>query len=252
MNYYTVKEMFWTIQGEGLNDGRAALFVRFAGCNLWNGRPDGRGDGRGACAQWCDTAFVGGERFYGSVALQARMLEVATAGVGPAFRPTYATPLLCVLTGGEPALQLDYDLLMHLVDTGWSVAIETNGTIKNDSLELADHVCVSPKAGARVALEKAHELKVILPGVGGGSGWTEADLEEMAKRGEWGSMFVQPQDPLLSAEVGDTLLHPIRSRQTSMHARGAYETNVARCVDFVKTHPKWRLSLQTHKFIGVR
>lgn len=244
-----VKELFWTIQGEGVNAGRAAMFVRLAGCNLWSGRPEARGNGFGACAEWCDTDFFKGDRLP-IVELEKRMADVAL--IQGVFR---GERTLCVITGGEPCLQLSTALVKHLLRQGWEVAVETNGTIANEALELCDHVCVSPKLGTELAVNAAHELKVVLPGASRAhpNGWTDGQLLLLAKDGHWQHKFVQPQDPLLSRAVEDTVLHPIANGTARPHAakRLIFEQNVQRCTEWVQQHPEWRLSLQTHKFVGV-
>lgn len=150
---YTVKELFFTIQGEGANIGRAAVFIRFAGCNLWSGREEDRA---GAICGFCDTDFVGGQRF-GSADALADAALAAWAAAGAAHRMT-------VLTGGEPLLQVDAGLVSALRDRGFYIAIETNGTQPLPAS--VDWVCVSPKAGAAVVLDHADELKLVYPQVG--------------------------------------------------------------------------------------
>lgn len=244
---YVVREAFYTLQGEGLNAGRAAVFLRFSGCNLWNGHPGGRHKGKGACAAWCDTDFAKGERMDEEQVLAA-LARLADGG-------------LVVISGGEPCLQLTPELVEAMHGDGWEVAVETNGTIDNPALALCDHVTVSPKLGADLRVWRGAELKVVLPGIAARGdrpqdegfhdcGWTEGDLLRMAKRGTWGALYVQPMDPSYSDEVGDTYLHgdgALRSRHLGL----TYERNVQRCVDFVKANPRWRLSTQTHKAVGI-
>jgi 7-carboxy-7-deazaguanine synthase len=147
---YTVKELFPTVQGEGANIGRVAVFIRFAGCNLWSGR---EADRAGAICRFCDTDFVGGDRFDSAAAL-ADAAAAAWPGAGEQYR-------LAVLTGGEPLLQADAALITALKQRGFYIAVETNGT-QNLPAPL-DWVCVSPKAGAPVVLDHADELKLVYP-----------------------------------------------------------------------------------------
>ncbi len=212
MNRYHLAEVFDTVQGEGAQVGQRMVFVRFAGCNLWNGTEEGRERGAGQCARWCDTDF----RPKLSLALTellSRMDALWPVGVGARW---------CCLTGGEPLLQVDEALCVALRRAGWSIAVETNGTAPFD-LRLADHVTFSPKLDSSLALENCHALKVVLPG--GQVGWTAQQLDDLAGRFSAASLFVQPQD-------GD--------------ARG-----LSVCLDFVRARPWWRLSLQAHKLIGI-
>jgi 7-carboxy-7-deazaguanine synthase (Cx14CxxC type) len=207
---YLVKEIFHTLQGEGANTGRAAVFCRFTGCNLWTGHEAQRAS---AVCQFCDTDFVGtagpgGGRFAVADALAD---AVATAWIGD------DTQRFVVCTGGEPLLQLDDDAIAALHERGFEIAIETNGT------RLApaglDWVCVSPKAGAELVLRAGDELKVIYPQPG-------LDLDELAEL-DFVHRFLQPMD-------GDD-----RAANT--------EATVRYCL----VDPRWRLSLQTHKYLGI-
>lgn len=200
---YTVKEIFLTLQGEGAHVGRVAVFIRFAGCNLWSGREEDRGAG---CSAWCDTDFRGGTRY------EADQL----AAVAAALWPAGGGRRLAVLTGGEPGLQVDEALVYELRDCGFEVAIETNGT---RSLPDLDHVTVSPKAGSQVVVRHGQVLKVVYPQPG-------FDFEALADGFE--ECFLQPLDG------------PAR------------EANTAACVAYCLAHPRWRLSLQTHKVLGIR
>lgn len=207
---YAVKEVFRTLQGEGAQAGRAAVFCRFAGCNLWSGREEDRA--RAVC-RFCDTDFVGtdgsgGGRF-GSAEGLAAAIEAAWAG-GVARR-------FVVFTGGEPLLQLDPALLAAVRARGFESAVETNGT--QDVPEGLDWVCVSPKAGAPLRLRRGQELKLVHPQAGLDPG----DLAGLAFDHFW----LQPMDG------------PARPANT--------EAAVAYCLE----HPRWRLSLQTHKLIGI-
>ena len=231
---YAVKDMFLTLQGEGARSGTKAAFLRFSGCNLWSGLPAGRATGRGACARWCDTDFVGGDRM---TALEVVMrLNSLWGGPGPKW---------VVATGGEPMLQLDEALLDALTGSGWRTAVESNGTIPiaHGVRQRIDWLCVSPKVGA-LGLQQfeADELKVVLPGaVAPEVGWSDEDLEVLAVRGRWRDLIVNPQDPVNPQTIGAT--HLLGAAEDS----GAWETAVARCVEFVMSHPQWRLGVQVHK-----
>ena len=147
---YTVKELFLTAQGEGANIGRVAVFIRFAGCNLWSGREEDRGK---AVCRFCDTDFVGGQRF--------RSAETLADAAVAAWRSPDATDRMAVMTGGEPLLQVDAALIDALRQRGFYLAVETNGTQKLPAP--IDWVCVSPKAGAPLVLKSANELKLVYP-----------------------------------------------------------------------------------------
>lgn len=260
---YAVKDVFYTVQGEGLNTGTPAVFVRFAGCNLWSGRPEDRGKGDGDCARWCDTDFFKGMKLT-AAEIQAWMWRQAKHRIGrSAARPW------CVLSGGEPALQIDDELLNEIASGGWRIAVETNGTVTNTEMEFgADHVCLSPKRGTKLRMYGAHELKVVVGPEGGEgpAGWYDEELLALERRGRWGALFVQPLDVLLSDDVESTVLHhptlPDVAQQLSGRPAGElklaadqpserHRRAVKRCVDFVQRHPRWRLSLQTHKYIGL-
>jgi 7-carboxy-7-deazaguanine synthase len=208
---YAVKEVFYTLQGEGANAGRPAVFCRFAGCNLWSGR---EADRAGAVCRFCDTDFVGtdgtgGGRFDDAEALAARVASRWPARAGRRF---------AVLTGGEPALQLDDALVRALHGRGFEIAIETNGT-----LELApgiDWVCVSPKAGTEVRVRAGDELKLVYPQQGA----APEDFETW----RFEHFLLQPMDGPEKRE------------------------NTERAIAYCMRNPRWRLSLQTHKLIGIR
>jgi 7-carboxy-7-deazaguanine synthase len=209
---YAVKEIFYTLQGEGANTGRPAVFCRFAGCNLWSGRESDRDD---AVCRFCDTDFVGtdgpgGGRFESAGSL-ARAVVVAWPDDGGAGRR------LVVCTGGEPLLQLDPPLLAALHEAGCEVAVETNGTIvPPDGI---DWLCVSPKAGAELLVRSGDELKLVYPQDGG--------EPERFERLRFDHFFLQPMDG------------PQR------------EVNTAAALRYCLAHPRWRLSLQTHKLLGI-
>lgn len=236
--YYRVRELFATLQGEGARAGSRSVFVRFAGCNLWNGRPEDRAKGVGACAQWCDTDFVRGEPMTSEVILaEVQKQWYLAAESGPPW---------IVVTGGEPLLQLDEAFIEHAHKLGVRVAVESNGTIR--APEGIDWLTVSPKRGQiELAQLEAHELKVVLPGGLDGQGWTDAELEELAKKGDWLHRFVQPQDVVSPGFLGVTYL-----TRSMVGAEHEFQRNLKRCIDFVHSHPQWRLSYQMHKAAGLR
>ena len=210
---YAVKEIFRTLQGEGAHSGRPAVFLRFAGCNLWTGR---QADRHTATCRFCDTDFLGtdgpgGGRFATAVALAQAVRDCWDCG-----HPGYV-----VCTGGEPLLQLDVPLLDALHAIGMTVAVETNGTLTPPPG--VDWLCVSPKAGASLRLTAGDELKVVHPQDG-------LDLEELAVL-DFGHHYLQP------LATGD----PAADER---HRRAAVE----HCL----RHPRWKLSLQTHKLLGIR
>jgi 7-carboxy-7-deazaguanine synthase len=210
---YAVKELFFTLQGEGLNAGRAAVFLRFAGCNLWSGREEDRSRGTGGCARWCDTQFVGtdgpGGGKFATPALLAAAVERCW-GERTGVR-------LVVCTGGEPALQLDGPLVEALHRHGFEVAVETNGTKPlPDGL---DWVCVSPKAGTELVVTRGDELKLVYPQEG------------------------LPPETFEALDFRAHLLQPMDGPDQASNREAA----VAHCL----AHPRWRLSLQTHKLLGI-
>ncbi len=212
---YSVKEIYYTLQGEGVNAGRPAVFLRFAGCNLWSGREVDRHQGPGVCSAWCDTDFVGadgpgGGRFESAHAL-ASAAHQAWGGDGARSRP------LVVCTGGEPLLQLDDELVAALHNQGFEIAVETNGTrLPPDGI---DWLCVSPKAGSHLALAAGDELKLVFPQAG---------------------MAPKTLDHL---DFDDFLLQPLDDQARQEHTAAA--------VRYCLAHPRWRLSLQTHKYLGI-
>ena len=216
---YTVKELFPTLQGEGAHAGRAAVFCRFSGCNLWSGREEDRAS---AVCQFCDTDFVGSDGVGGGKFNTAQ--DLATA-IEQSWKSTSAgsQQRYVVFTGGEPLLQLDEDLIDVLHQKGFEVAIETNGTIKVP--KGVDWVCVSPKAGSDLIVLQANELKLVIPQVGHNA------LEKLMSRFEkmdYRNRFLQPMD-------GPEL-----------------KTNTELAVTLCQKRPLWRLSIQSHKLIGIR
>ena len=215
---YLVKEVFATLQGEGAHTGRAAVFCRFTGCNLWSGREEHRAD---AVCRFCDTDFVGtdgpgGGRFATAGELADRVAAVWAAALGGASDAGEGRRFV-VCTGGEPLLQLDHELVAALHERGFLVAIETNGTRPVPGG--VDWVCVSPKAGAELVVTTGDELKVVFPQPG-----AEPDRYDDLT---FTHRFVQPMD-------GPDA-----------------EANVAAAVAWCRRHPRWRLSLQTHKLLGI-
>jgi len=206
---YSVKEIFLTLQGEGGQAGRAAVFCRFAGCNLWTGR---EADRASAVCNFCDTDFVGVDGPGGGKFATAEALADAVAGHwrGGAGR-------LVVCTGGEPLLQLDTPLIAALHALGFEIAVETNGTIA--APPGLDWICVSPKADAPLAQTAGQELKLVYPQTG-------VDPDRFADL-PFERFFLQPMDG------------PARAAAT------------AEAIDYCLAHPKWRLSVQTHKYLGI-
>lgn len=210
---YRVKEIYYTLQGEGTHTGRAAVFCRFTSCNLWTGREKDRG--RAVC-QFCDTDFVGTDGPGGGRFRTGRDLAAAVAAAWQGPADTRARPF-AVCTGGEPLLQLDQQAIGALHAAGFEVAVETNGT--RPAPPGLDWVCVSPKAGAPLVLTRGNELKLVFPQDG-------ADPH----------LFEHLDFPRL-------LLQPMDGRDRDKNTRLA--------VEYCLAHPQWRLSLQTHKFTGI-
>lgn len=242
---FGIKEVFDTLQGEGTRAGARSVFVRFSGCNLWDGHPLHRDRGAGACARWCDTDFFKGEVYTG-----ARLLDAMDAQ----WAPIDGVERWCVLTGGEPSLQLSLALVHALHVRGWKVAIETNGTSDSDAVRTCDHVCVSPKLGAPLRLTRADEVKVVLPGDLPPGGWTDAALEELEERFPRAALYVQPMDPLVDDRLVEATVlrgHESGNDDSDAVASMMWEANVKRCLAFVHAHPAWRVSVQTHKILNV-
>lgn len=207
---YTVKEIFYTLQGEGANTGKAAVFCRFSGCNLWTGREADRAT---AVCGFCDTDFVGigpdGGRF-GSAGQLADAIDAAWRGA--------ADQKLVVCTGGEPLLQLDDALVAAIHDRGFTMAVETNGT--RQAPGGIDWICVSPKAGAALVQTTGSEIKLVFPQPGA--------MPENFESLVFDNFFLQPMDGPDIAE------------------------NTRAAIDYCLKHPRWRLSVQTHKVLGLR
>lgn len=209
---YAVKEMFLTLQGEGAQAGRRAVFLRFSGCNLWSGREADRSD---AICQFCDTDFVGtngenGGKYADASALADKVADL-WGTISPGARP------YVVITGGEPMLQLDTRLIEALHAHGFEIGVESNGTIP--AVAGIDWLCISPKAGSEVAQTSGNELKLVWPQAG--SDW------QAMEAWHFDHFLIQPMDSIARAE------------------------NVKAAIQFVMEHPKWRLSLQNHKALGL-
>ncbi|OIQ71472.1 7-carboxy-7-deazaguanine synthase [mine drainage metagenome] len=208
---YSVKEIFYTLQGEGMHAGRPAVFCRFSGCNLWSGREQDRAK---AVCPFCDTDFIGTDGTLGGKYPQAAILAARMA----ALWPHREIPPFCVLTGGEPLLQVDAELTSALHGLGFEIAVETNGTVEAPAG--IDWTCVSPKAGAPLRLLRGDELKVVVPQQG-------LDLDWLAGL-DFTHRLLQPMDGLL------------------------HRQNTQWAIDHCLFDARWRLSLQTHKILGIR
>lgn len=208
---YAIKEIYYTLQGEGAQAGRPAVFMRFAGCNLWTGREEDRA---AAVCSFCDTDFVGTDGPGGGKFRSPEALADAVAAHWPGGGRPYV-----VCTGGEPLLQLDAPLVEALREAGFEVAIETNGTQPLPPGGI-DWICVSPKAGTELVVRAGNELKLVFPQAG-------AEPERFESL-EFRHFFLQPMD---GPDV---------------------EANTRLAVEHCLAHPRWRLSVQTHKALGIR
>lgn len=209
---YSLKELFFTLQGEGANSGRAAVFCRFAGCNLWSGREEDRAI---AVCRFCDTDFVGTDGPGGGAFDDPEGLAQAARALWP--NGSTARPFI-VCTGGEPLLQLDARLIAALKAQGFEIAIESNGTLC--APPGLDWICISPKAGAPLVQKSGDELKLVYP---------QAGLDPATFRDlDFRHFFLQPMD---GPEIGQ---------------------NTRAAIAYCQQHPDWRLGLQSHKFIGIR
>ena len=208
---YAVKEIFLTLQGEGAHAGRASVFCRFSGCNLWSGREQDRAS---ATCQFCDTDFVGTDGTLGGRYDTAEALADTIAAQWTGSSANRYT----VLTGGEPLLQVDAPLVQALHARGFEIGVETNGTVAPpDGL---DWICVSPKGGSELVLRYGHELKLVFP--------QALAAPETFESLAFERFSLQPMD---GPEVAE---------------------NTARAIDYCLRHPQWRLSVQTHKSLGIR
>jgi 7-carboxy-7-deazaguanine synthase len=209
---YSVKEIFYTLQGEGANAGRPAVFCRFAGCNLWTGQEEDRVK---AICQFCDTDFVGTKGTGGGKFADAESLSAAIADLWPT---SDRVRRFVVLTGGEPLLQVDEALTRCLKTYGFTIAVETNGTCLPPPG--IDWLCVSPKAGATLVVKSGQELKLVFPQLGA----PPSAFEDLV----FEHFYLQPMD------------------------NSGQAANTAEAIDYCKAHPRWNLSVQTHKVIGIR
>ncbi|WP_235299162.1 7-carboxy-7-deazaguanine synthase [Portibacter marinus] len=209
MKSYAVKEIFYTLQGEGAHAGRPAVFLRFSGCNLWSGREEDR---HKAICQFCDTDFWGTDGHNGG-----KYSTKDLAAFVNNLWPENSGHKYVVCTGGEPLLQLDEELIQELHQYAFEVAIETNGTLKVP--EGVDWICMSPKAHTEIIVKKGNELKIVYPQ----EGINPKDFEDY----DFKHFFIQPMD----AE--------------------SYEDNILKSINFCKDNPQWRVSLQTHKILGI-
>jgi 7-carboxy-7-deazaguanine synthase len=207
---YSVKEMFYTLQGEGAHAGRPAVFCRFTGCNLWSGREKDRA---AAICNFCDTDFVGTDGQNGDKFVTAESLAMKIQS----FWPTPEGKPYVVFTGGEPALQLDQALVSAMHLAGFEIAIETNGT--KPLPEGIDWICVSPKASAEVIIQTGHELKLVYP-----------QLDAMPEK-------------FTTLNFDHFYLQPMDNQDQN--------NNTQQVIEYCMRHPQWKMSLQTHKIIGI-
>ena len=207
---YSVKEIYYTLQGEGYHTGRPAVFIRFSGCNLWTGHEKDRS---GAICNWCDTDFVGTNGINGG----KFSAEEITNIINSLWKENVQNEPYVVCTGGEPLLQMDESLINAIHKAGFEIGLETNGTmIPPDGI---DWICVSPKANADLVLKNGNELKVVYPQCG-----LNPRMHEKLK---FDHFYIQPMDGI------------------------DQKNNIKRSEKFVLDHPKWKLSLQTHKILGI-
>ena len=207
---YSVKEIYYTLQGEGYHTGRPAVFIRFSGCNLWTGHEKDRS---GAICDWCDTDFVGTDGINGGKFSVEEIINI----INSLWKGNILSEPYVVCTGGEPLLQMDDSLIKALHKAGFEIGLETNGTmIPPDGI---DWICVSPKANADLILKNGNELKVVYPQCG-----MNPRIHEKLK---FDHFYIQPMDGV------------------------DQEDNIKRSEKFVLDHPQWKLSLQTHKIMGI-
>ena len=208
---YSIKEIFYTLQGEGNHAGRPAVFCRFAGCNLWTGREEDRST---AICQFCDTDFVGTDGIGGG---KFKTAQALASNINSLWPSSYPASKYVVFTGGEPLLQLDSALIVAMHEVGFEIAIETNGTLPVP--EGVDWICVSPKMASTLVVRKGNEIKVVIPQLG-------QPMNEYASL-DFEHHFVQAMDG------------PNR------------DENIRRAIAYCKDHPKWKLSVQTHKLLQI-
>lgn len=217
---YKVKEMFYSLQGEGARAGRASVFCRFSKCNLWNGREDSRAD---AICNFCDTDILGTDGQNGGIFETATDLGKAIEDLWPEGKN--GTPYV-VFTGGEPMLQLDEALTQQMHDQGFEVAVETNGTLA--APKGIDWICISPKADSKLVLKHANELKLVYP--------QEAAMPERFDSFDCEHFFLSPKASPIPPEKGSD---------------GVKRMNTQRALDYCLANPKWRLTLQLHKILDI-
>lgn len=219
---YRVKEMFYSLQGEGARAGRAAVFCRFSKCNLWNGREESRAN---AICNFCDTDILGTDGQNGGKFEHAELLASAINKMWPSLSPTKQSKPYVIFTGGEPLLQLDDSLIEHMHQLGFEIAIESNGTLPLP--KGVDWVCLSPKADAKVVFDYCDELKLVFP--------QEKALPERFENFKTEHFFLSPMaNPLIRS--GDDLQK---------------KSNTQLALDYCLRHPQWRLTLQLHKLLGI-
>ena len=211
---YSVKEIYYTLQGEGAQTGRPAVFLRFAGCNLWSGREEHRSE---AVCRFCDTQFVGTDGPGGGKFETAGELAVAVGAAWPKTESDDRPYVVC--TGGEPLLQLDEELILALHAAGFEVGVESNGTLPAPAG--IDWLCISPKSSAPLVQQSGHELKLVYP-------------QEEAE--------AQPAN-FVGLQFEHFFLQPLDSPKLAQNAR--------RAVKYCLAHPQWKLSVQTHKVLGI-
>lgn len=207
---YSVKEIYYTLQGEGFYTGRPSVFLRFTGCNLWSGKEKDR---KKAICDWCDTDFIGNDGINGGKYLGSEIIKIIKT-LWP--KKEQSKPYI-VFTGGEPLIQLDNELIERVHKAGFEIGVETNGTMTPPSG--IDWICVSPKASSNFILKKGNELKVVFPQYE----FNPLDHENL----EFEHFFIQPMDGLNQKE------------------------NIRKSEDFVLKYPRWKLSIQTHKILGI-
>ena len=207
---YSVKEIYYTLQGEGFYTGRPSVFLRFTGCNLWSGKEKDR---KKAICDWCDTDFIGNDGINGGKYLGSEISKIIKT-LWP--KKEQSKPYI-VFTGGEPLIQLDNELIERVHNAGFEIGVETNGTMTPPSG--IDWICVSPKARSNFILKKGNELKVVFPQYE----FNPLDHENL----EFEHFFIQPMDGLNQKE------------------------NIRKSEDFVLKYPRWKLSIQTHKILGI-
>jgi len=207
---YKIKEIFLTLQGEGAMTGRVAIFCRFSGCNLWSGREEDRSK---AICKFCDTDFWGMDGTFGGIYTKNELAKFVNE-----LWPIEKNNKYIVCTGGEPLLQLDYELVDAFQSFGFEVAIETNGTI--EAPKNINWICVSPKANTEILQRKGNEIKIVFPQIG----INPTDYEQL----NFEHFYIQPMDNEKKNE------------------------NIRKSIDFCLANPKWKLSVQSHKIIGIR